>query len=120
MSRLLALFLALCAVLPTAAWARVAEACHEPDRCACRRADAAAADGPVARRFDCCASPCDADVPPSSATPVRSDVFAGVAAAQTFTLPAVPRASTMDVTRPRTRTRGPPRAVYSLVAHRLL
>ncbi|HWB78577.1 MAG TPA: hypothetical protein VG755_26615 [Nannocystaceae bacterium] len=118
MARLLALLLALLASLPTQAWAGLADVCGEPDRCCCRAADRE--DDPVARRPDCCETPCTTDAVPSPATPVRSDSFAAIPTSAALAITRVEVERVTDAEAPRARPRGPPPRWFGRVAHRLL
>jgi hypothetical protein len=118
MARLFALILALCAVLPTQAWARVVEVCGEPDLCACRRDDEPQPVA-IAQRPDCCATRCTSEVPPTPATPSRSDAIVVAPAIAELAIDRIaPFAGPSDV--PHVRPRGPPRRWFGRVRHRLL
>jgi hypothetical protein len=117
--RLLSLLLALCAALPVQAWARLAEACEERDRCCCRRDEKPTDTGPIARRQDCCEAPCDRDTAPCPAVTPRGTDYVAVAVTLRRA-EAVPDSVVGATPLPRARVRGPPVRVHLLVQHWLI
>jgi hypothetical protein len=120
MSRLLALLVALTALLPTQAWARLAELCGEPDTCCCRREGEEPAPEPEVRRVDCCESACVTSTAPANALPTRGEDIVAPAAGSVAFVVARPRMSTAASAPLLARPRGPPRALFVLVEHWLL
>ncbi len=119
-ARLIALFVAFAALLPVESWARLAEACHEPDQCACRGEEDADASHAALRRVDCCATPCDgATAPHAAATPTGAHA-SSLAEAAVELAPAPTAAMRDDGTRSVVRTRGPPLRRFAVVEHWLL
>lgn len=118
MARLFALLLALCACLPTQAWAQLAKVCAEADRCCCRAADREG--DAVARRPDCCETPCTAEVAPCPAMPVRGDAPVAIPPAEELALARVTLERSAFADAPHTPPRGPPPRWFGRVAHRLL
>jgi hypothetical protein len=120
-ARILACLLAIVAVLPTAAWARLGEVCAEADRCCCRRDDdAARTDIARMQAPDCCEAPCSTDVPAGSAAPLRAGAL--VAIVVSAQLPADFDAGLRPhvVEPPSARPRGPPPRWFARVRHRLI
>lgn len=72
------------------------------------------------KRFDCCEASCIAEGTSCPATLVRSDELPDPAAHAAAFAEPFDQAASATVSAPSARTRGPPRALYGLLRHRLL